>query len=89
MANIEEAMVSMLKQITGTQSNLDAFKSHMTNSLAAAEGTLTSSLSGLTQKVHQSEAMIRHIEAMTSNSAGARQNTMTSSGSTNFIPWKT
>ena len=89
MAKFEETMVNMLKQITGTQANLDAFKGHMTNSLAAAENTLTASLSGLSQKVQQSENMIRQVEAMASSTAGMRQGTHTSSGSTNFLPWKT
>ena len=89
MAQMEETMVNMLKQITGTQASLDAFKSHMTNSLAAAEGTLSSSLSGQTQKVQQSDAMIRQVEAMVSNSTGARQGPGMSTGSTNFLPWKT
>ena len=88
MAQMEETMVNMLKQITGTQASLDAFKSHMTNSLAAAEGTLSSSLNGLTQKVQQNDAMIRQVEVMVSNSAGARQGPGMSTGSTTFLPWK-
>ena len=88
MAQMEETLVNMMKQITGTQSNLDAFKSHMTNSLAAAEGTLSSSLNGLTQKVQQNDNMIRQVEAMISGSPGAGQASGTSTGGTNFLPWK-
>ena len=88
MAKFEETLVNMLQQITGTQANLEAFKGHMTNSLAAAENTLTASLSGLSQKVQQSENMIRQVEAMASSAAGARQGASTFSGSTNFLPWK-
>ena len=88
MAKFEEAMVSMLTQITGTQSNLEAFKNQMTNSLATAESTLTASLNGLAQKVNQNEVMIRQVEAATSNVPGTRQGSTAHSGSTNFVPWK-
>ena len=88
MAQMEETMVNMLKQITGTQASLDSFKSHMTNSLAAAEGTLSSSLNGLTQKVQQNDAMIRQVESMMSNSAGMGQTPGSHTGSTSFLPLK-
>ena len=88
MTKMEEALVNMLTQVTGTQSNLDAFKNQMTSSLTTAEGTLTASLNNLAQKVNQNEAMIRQVEFMASNSPGARQSSTTSSGSTNFVPWK-
>ena len=55
MAKFEETMVNMLQQITGTQANLEAFKGHMTNSLAAAENTLTASLSGLSQRSNRAK----------------------------------
>ena len=64
MTKMEEVLVNMLTQVTGTQSNLDAFKNQMTTSLITAEGTLTASLNNLAQKVNQNEAMIRQVEFM-------------------------
>ena len=58
ISKMEEAFVNMLTQVTGTQSNLDVFKHQMTTRLRTAEGTLTTSLNNLAQKVSQSEAMI-------------------------------
>ena len=88
IAKMEEAFVNMLTQVIGTQSNLDAFKNQMTASLRTAEGTLTVSLNNLAQKVGQTEAMIRQVESVASNSQGTRQSAMTSSGSTNFCAMK-
>ena len=84
---MEEAMVSWLTQVTGSQSNLDAFKHQMTSSLTSAEGTLSSSLNALVQRVSQTETMIRNFENVVSNSPGPRSSSG-SPGSTNFVPWK-
>ena len=88
IGKMEEAFVNMMTQVTGTQSNLDTFRNQMTASLQTAEGTLTASLNNLAQKVGQNEIMIRQFESATSNSQGVRQSAMTSTGSTNFVPWK-
>ena len=88
LGTMEEAFVNMMTQVTGTQSSLDAFKNQMTASLRTAEGTLTASLNSLAQKVGQTESMIRQVESAASNSKGMGPGAMTSSGSTNFVPWK-
>ena len=93
MAKFEETMVNMLKQITGAQANLDAFKQQMTSSLTSAEGTLSTSLNGLAHRVSQTEGMIKQMEQAMSNQGsnltGGRSGSNASPGSTNFIPWKT
>ena len=91
-SKIEEALVTMLTQLTGTQSNFEAFKQQMTSSLTRAEGTLSTSLNSLAHRVSQTEGMMKQMEQAMSNQSsnftGGRSGSNSSPGSTNFIPWK-
>ena len=86
ISKIEEALVNMLTQLTGTQSNFEAFKQQMTSSLTRAEGTLSTSLNGLAHRVSQTENMLKQMERAMSNQSSNLSSS--SPGSTNFIPLK-